>query len=375
MKRSSGKPAIKRKLLIVLAIMAVLTVVAQLASMQMANQACFLGYHQARWQQFLPFNLLFFYLWGALLPLVVFLCGRLQRYAYQRKFLLSLHALAAVVLSLAHMVLLFFLTARVLGFELEPIGTATTFRGFFSKWIYSEAISYLALAALVHLVLIYRHNRRQDLRSSRLETELAQAQLQALKMQIHPHFLFNTLNTISSYVYKDQDLAVSMISRLSELLRLTLETGEETEISLGDELAITAKYLAIEQIRFAERLKVTQEIDPQARDQRVPALILQPLVENAIRHGISPQIEGGTISIHARIEKATLVIEVLDIGKGLRSPCRENGTGIGLKNIRSRLRQRYGERASLVLSPAGTGGCRAALTLPLDFPGPNEARP
>ena len=375
MKRSFGKSAIKRKLLIVLAILAAMTVVAQLTSMQMANQACFLGYPQARWQQFLPFNLLFFYLWGALLPLVFFLCGRLQCYVYRRQFHLLLHALSGFILSLAHMALLYFIATRVVKFSLDPLGTVITFRGFVSRWIYSEMITYLALAALLHLILIYRHYRQQDLRTSRLETELAQAQLQALKMQIHPHFLFNTLNTISSYVYKDQDLAVSMISRLSELLRLTLETGEETEISLGDELAITEKYLAIEQIRFAERLKVSLEIDPQASDQRVPALILQPLVENAVRHGISPQIEGGTIAICARMEKTKLVIEVLNDGQGLRSPCQENGTGIGLKNIRSRLRQRYGEAASLVLSPAESGGCRATLTLPLDFPGPGEAQP
>ena len=125
-------------------------------------------------------------------------------------------------------------------------------------------LTYLVLAALMHLILIYRHFRQQDLRTSRLETELAQAQLQALKMQIHPHFLFNTLNTISGCIYKDQDLAIRMISRLSELLRLTLETGEETEISLDDELAITEKYLSIEQLRFADRLKVVMDIDPYA---------------------------------------------------------------------------------------------------------------
>jgi two-component sensor histidine kinase len=203
----------------------------------------------------------------------------------------------------------------------------------------------------------------------------AQAQLQALKMQIHPHLLFNTLNTISGCVYKDADLATRMIARLSELLRLTLETGAEAEISLDDELAITEKYLSIEQLRFADRLKVVMDIDVQAGDRQVPALILQPLVENAIRHGISPLIEGGTITIRARIEKAKLVIEVRNDGEGLRPPCQENGTGIGLKNIRSRLRQRYGEEASLDLNPVEPGGCRATLTLPLNFSGPCEGRP
>ena len=359
----------KPKSWIVLATVAAMTVVAQLTSMQMANQACFLGFREARWHQFLPFNLLFFYLWGALLPLVVFLCVRLERIADRRRLLLALHAPAAFVLSLLHMGLLFFIAARVAGLNLEPIGTATTFRGFFSKWFYSEVITYLAMAALVHLVLIYRHNRRQDLRASRLETELAQAQLQALKMQIHPHFLFNTLNTISSYVYKDRDLAVRMISRLSELLRLTLETGADAEISLDDELAITEKYLAIEQVRFAERLKVVMAINPRAGERLVPALILQPLVENAIRHGISPRIEGGTITIRARVERKHLVIDVLDDGGGPRPPCRENGTGIGLKNVRARLWQRYDESASLDLVPGESGGCRATLTLPLEAGG------
>jgi two-component system LytT family sensor kinase len=273
------------------------------------------------------------------------------------------------------MVLLFTVAGRIAGFRLDPIDTVTTFCGFFSRWIYSEMITYLALAALVQMVMIYRHNRRQDLRASRLETELAQAQLQALKMQIHPHFLFNTLNTISGCVYKDRDLAVRMISRLSELLRLTLETGEETEIPLSDEVTISEKYLAIEQLRFADRLKVEIEMDPLAGDQLVPALILQPLVENAVRHGISPRIEGGTITIRAGVEKERLVITVCNDGEDLRPSCRENGEGIGLKNIRSRLRQRYGDAASLVLSPIESGGCCARVTLPLNFPAAAESRP
>jgi len=365
----------KRWLVIALVALAALTAVAQFTSMQMANQACFLGYQEARWQQFLPFNLFFYYLWGALLPLLILVSSRLQRYTYRRHHLLLLHAPAAFGFALGHMALLYAISGRSGSFRMDPIGTVTTFRGFFSRWIYSEMITYLALAALVHIVLIYRHNRQQDLRASRLETELAQAQLQALKMQIHPHFLFNTLNSISGCVYKDQELAVRMISRLSELLRLTLETGEETEIPLDEELAISEKYLAIEQLRFADRLKVVTEIGPLAGDQLVPALILQPLVENAIRHGISPRIEGGTITIRAAVEKERLVIEVRDDGKGLRPPCRESGTGIGLKNIRSRLRQRYGDAAGLVLAPVESGGCRATLTLPLSFAPASEPRP
>ena len=365
----------KRWLVIALVALAALTAVAQFTSMQMANQACFLGYQEARWQQFLPFNLFFYYLWGALLPLLILVSSRLQRYTYRRHHLLLLHAPAAFGFALGHMALLYAISGRSGSFRMDPIGTVTTFRGFFSRWIYSEMITYLALAALVHIVLIYRHNRQQDLRASRLETELAQAQLQALKMQIHPHFLFNTLNSISGCVYKDQELAVRMISRLSELLRLTLETGEETEIPLGDELAISEKYLAIEQLRFADRLKVVMEVDPQAADQPVPALIVQPLVENAIRHGISPRIAGGTITIRAGLERGCLVIEVRNDGENLRPPCGENGTGIGLRNIRSRLRQRYGDAAGLTLAPVESGGCRATLTLPLDFPPPGESRP
>src|SRR5262249_30258396 len=159
--------------------------------------------------------------------------------------------------------------------------------------------------------------------------------LQALKRQLNPHFLFNTLNSISSLMYSDVQTADRMISRLSELLRSTLRDDGSQEVTLREELDVLDRYLEIEKIRFDERLRVTLRVDSEASEGLVPAFSLQPLVENALRHGIGPLESGGTLQIEARREQGRLRIRITDDGLGANGqPIRE---GIGLKNTRSRL--------------------------------------
>jgi two-component system, LytTR family, sensor kinase len=197
-----------------------------------------------------------------------------------------------------------------------------------------------------------------------LEASLAQARLQALRMQLNPHFLFNTLNSIASLVH-EQPQAEEMIESLSDLLRLTLSASERHEVTLREELHFLERYLLIEQIRFGQRLRVEKQIDVSALEAVVPILILQPIVENAVRHGIEAQIAPGIIRIIAEHAGDTLVLSVEDNGCGLSSLSKDSlKEGVGLSNTRSRLKELYGGGASLELQPGKTRGFTAQIQIP-----------
>jgi len=213
---------------------------------------------------------------------------------------------------------------------------------------------------------------RLELRATRLETQLAHAQLQALKMQLHPHFLFNTLHAISALMDDDVKGARRMIARLSELLRLTLENVGQQEVSLRQELDALERYLEIEQIRFQDRLTVVLVAPPETLDASVPNLVLQPIVENAIRHGIAPRSSAGRIEIRAERRDGMIELQVIDDGPGLR-PCGEEGgeegakefkEGIGLANTRARLRRLYGDEHRIEIKDADEGGLAVKLSIP-----------
>jgi two-component system LytT family sensor kinase len=218
-----------------------------------------------------------------------------------------------------------------------------------------------------HALNYYKRYRESELQASQLSAQLAEAQLQALKMQLHPHFLFNTLHSISALLSRDTEAARRMIARLGDFLRLTLENSGAQEVSLRDELDFLRCYLEIEGIRFFDRLTVRMEIEPQTLGARVPNLILQPIVENAIRHGIAPRSTPGIIEIKAARLGETLRLEVRDDGPGLPL---EVGTpravrrGIGLSNTQNRLRQLYGKQAGLELMNDTRGGLLVTLELP-----------
>lgn len=212
----------------------------------------------------------------------------------------------------------------------------------------------------------YRRYQSGLVRAANLQAQLAQAQLQALKMQLDPHFLFNSLHAISALVHDDPDGAEIMIARLSDLLRLSLDNSRIQEVSLSQELKYLDLYLEIERTRFADRLSVLFDIDPETTGALVPNFILQPLVENAIRHGIEHRVSGGRVSITSLLRDGSLVVKISDNGPGL--PENESGlagrAGVGLATTRARLERLYGNAQSLVLQNCRAGGVEARVLLP-----------
>jgi LytS/YehU family sensor histidine kinase len=206
-----------------------------------------------------------------------------------------------------------------------------------------EMITYWAIAGLSHAVLYYRESRDRALRTAQLETKLVEAQLAALQQQLHPHFLFNTLHAISTLMHKDVEAADRTLMHLSDLLRLTLENIGHHEVSLKTELEFLSKYLQIEQTRFADRLTVRFDIQTEALDALVPNLLLQPLVENAIKHGVARKSGPGHIQITARRDGTKLWMEVRDDGVGLSEDgWRTLHKGIGVSTTRERLLRLFG---------------------------------
>jgi two-component system LytT family sensor kinase len=232
---------------------------------------------------------------------------------------------------------------------------------------------YWIIVSLVHTLDFYRRSEERERKALELEARLAEAKLQALRMQVHPHFLFNTLNAIATLVHKDARAAEEMIGNLSELLRATLDTAEQ-EIPLRRELDFLDRYLDIQQVRFGDRLRVEKEIDAATLEALVPTLILQPLVENAVRHGIEPNPATGVVTLRARrADNGALHLTVRDSGGGSRTPSK-SASGIGLANTRGRLQELYGNRARLTLNTDADGGFAVELEIPF-HEGSDAARP
>jgi two-component system LytT family sensor kinase len=223
---------------------------------------------------------------------------------------------------------------------------------------------YWAMIGLQHAMDYYGQVRAKEVRSAHLETRLMESQLQALQHQLQPHFLFNTLHAISTLVHRDPDKADLMIERLSELLRLTLRKVGQQEVELAEELEYLQAYLDIEQVHFGDRLRIEYRIDAGAMDAMVPTLILQPLVENSIRHGLEPMLRAGTLTIEAQADGDTLWLRVRDNGSGLPKNWKRR-EGVGLSNTRSRLDRLYGEQAAVTMRENPGGGVLVDLYIPL----------
>lgn len=318
------------------------------------------------WHNIVIAEMGFAYCWAALTPLTLWLA---RRFPFERGQLgrsLTTHVFASLIIG--------FLTRafRDLIFVylvLDPNPGISISKLFFNGYLffdYGSMIYWLIL--LVSFAFNYhRRYREGEVKASRLEAQLAHAQLEALKMQLHPHFLFNTLHSISALVHKDPNAADKMIARLGDFLRLTLDSAGAQEVSLQQELEFLKSYLDIERIRFKDRLTVHMEIEQQVLNARLPNLILQPIVENAIRHGISPRTEPGHIEIEARRFNGTLQVQVTDNGPGLSS----NGNtgrilkeGVGLSNTQARLQQLYGMQQRLDLANTTKGGLTVTLEIP-----------
>ncbi len=255
----------------------------------------------------------------------------------------------------------------------NPNGTRPWVAGFF-RYLQINTISYFGVAVFT-LVLQYATLLRERMvAAAELKAQLTTAHLRALQGQLRPHFLFNTLNTIAELVHRDPDAADHMITRLGGLLRRSFDAGGEQEVSLASELEFLRDYSEIVCARFQGRIAITTTIDPEALRARVPSLLLQPLVENAVRHGLEPRAEGGTVEIVARRRLDLLEVEVRDDGCGLP---REDATGqsvwregVGLRNTGDRLRHRYGTDHRFSVRPRVTGGTIVAIQIPFVVAGP-----
>jgi two-component system LytT family sensor kinase len=295
----------------------------------------------------------------------IFWLGRrfpFDRRGWQRA--VAVHVPASLVLSAIHLALV-----GVLRFYLQTMrgGTpdlwTTVFDAFFRQLDQALPL-YWALIGLQHAVDYSRQARAREVRSARLETRLMESQLQALQHQLHPHFLFNTLHAISTLVHRDPDKADLMIERLSELLRITLRKVGAQEVELAEELEYVNAYLDIEQVHFGDRLRIDYRVDAAAMDVLVPTLILQPLVENSIRHGLEPMVRTGTLTIEAQADGDTLWLRVRDNGAGLPKNWKRR-EGVGLTNTRSRLDRLYGEQAALTVRENPGGGVLVDIYIPL----------
>lgn len=276
------------------------------------------------------------------------------------------HLLANFVLAAGHASVVV-ATGYVLGevFFVEN-SVPVAFGKILAKLVQTELFTYWLIVALVHAFDYHRKAREGVLVAARLETALAQAQLEALKMQLHPHFLFNTLNTIGVLVRKhDMQGALRMLSGVGDLLRHALAHTGRQLVPLKQELDFLRRYLEIEQIRFCDRLDVRMNIAPEVLAAQVPNLMLQPLVENAIRHGIAPRAAAGRIEVEARQLAGALTIEVRDDGVGL-PPGFDAGAcaGVGLRNVQARLRQLYPGAHDFAVRAAPTGGVVVRLQIP-----------
>jgi two-component system LytT family sensor kinase len=302
-----------------------------------------LGRPVAYWRSLVILNCSYWYVWALFTPAIVWLSQhfRFEWRGLWRAFLVHIPAVA--FFSFGHIaamsgVQLWLATMAGKSFWWWQDVQRSALQNF--DW---EMITYWAIAGLSHAVLYYRESRDRAFRTSQLETKLAEAQLAALQQQLHPHFLFNTLHAISALMHKDVEAADRTLMWLSDLLRLTLENIGRPEVSLKAELEFLSKYLEIEQTRFADRLTVQFDIQPETLDARVPNLILQPLVENAIKHGVAKKAGPGHIQISTRRDGDKLWMEVRDDGVGLSEDgWRALHKGIGVSTTRERLLRLFG---------------------------------
>lgn len=302
-----------------------------------------------------------FGVWAALTPIVLALARRSPLRDRGWLAFVGVHLVAALAVSLVQVAVHTVLDLGFIHGQFNMRSMANGFQALFARTYHFGLLVYAAIIGIHEVVIAYRN---QEVRASQLEARLAEAQLEALKMQLNPHFLFNTLHAISALMHKDVRDADRMIARLSEFLRMSLESGNVQEVTLKRELEFLERYLEIEKIRFPDRLGVEMSIDPETLDARVPNLVLQPLVENAIRHGISKRRGAGRIEIHARRLGDSLELRVLDDGAGLDASAGGVREGIGLSNTRLRLEQLYGERQTFTAGGRPEGGFEAALSIP-----------
>ncbi|MDQ3798971.1 MAG: histidine kinase [Acidobacteriota bacterium] len=360
------EPKLNRRMVKWIGIWAVWTLFAFFFTSQFALQNQ-LSKNPVSFWQILSWQMVSGYVWFALSPLILWLAQKFPLEAGRWRKSVPIHLVASVAVALFQQAIDTFALTR-LGYP--PNRQFATFLEAYQFFVFVNLhlsiLIYWCVLGIKYTVSYYQKYRERELQTSQLQARLAMSRLQVLKMQLHPHFLFNTLNAISELIYKDPESAERMIGDLSDLLRMSFQNLEVQEITLKQELEFLRKYLEIEQMRFHDRLKVEMKIAPETLDAQVPNMILQPLVENAIKHGLAPRSEGGKIEIDAQRSNGHLQITVSDDGIGVPFNDVENlPEGVGLSNTRKRLRHLYGEQHKFDLATsAQKSGLKVNLTIP-----------
>ena len=295
------------------------------------------------WPHLATLNFGYWYTWALFTPAIVWLAGRYRFERGRWTQAVPVHLAGVVLFTTGHVGIMTTLRWWLLRDAPKGYPWVDGFWLTLIQYFDWEMMTYWAIVGLSLALTYYRESRARSLEASQLETRLVEAQLQTLQRQLQPHFLFNTLHAISALMHKDVDQADRMLSRLSELLRLTLEKVGVAEVRLKDEIEFLEKYLQIEQTRFQDRLSVSFDVQPETLDAWLPTLVLQPLVENAIKHGIAPRPGPGRIDIRARHDGKWLHLEVHDNGDGLSvDALAALQKGVGLSNTHARLRHHFG---------------------------------
>ena len=319
------------------------------------------------WSYLLPMNLLQNLVFGCAGLGVLALAQRwpLEHFSWGERKNWAIHLVGSVILA---MVGLWFVWRIALCFgganEIDKTMHDPEAHGYFhmfSGYFHIYLLFLWAVLGAFHFVRFFDRYRKREFEAVQLESRLAVAQTQALQMQLQPHFLFNTLNSIVALIHSDADAADRMVSRLADLLRMTLDSGAEQEISLRQEMAFTDAYLGIERIRFQDRLTIIKDVPADCLDALVPAFLLQPLAENAIKHGVADMAEPSTIEIHARRDQQWLTLEVIDNGRGVNG---NRKSGIGTQNTATRLQLMYNDRHTFALHSLPGQGTRAMVCIP-----------
>lgn len=340
---------------------------------------CFSGFQAfyyvstfTEWPASLPFllalNLGYWYSWAILTPAILFLARRapfIDRSSW--KWALAVHVPAVFIVTLAHVVLTVSAQTAIVWLvgQEQRSWLQEAQRMYFNNFDW-EMMTYWTIVGVSHALVYHSEAQDRALRASQLETHLVEAQLQALQRQLQPHFLFNTLNTITTLMHRDINAADDMIARLSDLLRISLQNVGVQEVTLKQELDFLSKYLEIEQTRFRDRLTVVFDVQPDTLDALVPNLVLQPLVENSLKHGIGARPTPGQIVIRSRRVGSRLELEVRDDGVGLSAArLTDFNRGIGLGNTRSRLQHLYGSSQRFEFRQPPEGGLSVVIAIPL----------
>lgn len=360
----------RRTLLRAAAVLGFWTLVGLASAVQSQVAASFEGYDVGVWTS-ITRSVPVWWFWALATPAIAFLGRRFPLEGGAWPLSIPVHLAGAAALTALHAVWLVVLFRELgMGGEMGESGWEF-FRILLLSRLYLDLLTYAATLGGVYAIDYHDKFREREVRASRLETALARARVDALRMQLNPHFLFNALNAVAAQVRADRGpAAVTMLGGLGDLLRYALDIGEEPVVPLWRELAFLDRYLDIERVRFADRLTVEVDVPEDLRDALVPPLLLQPLVENAVRHGIAPREAPGRIDVAARRVDGRLVLVVRDDGLGLGKGADAPSSGVGLANARERLSELYGDRGRLDVAPREKGGVEVVVEIPWE-----EARP